>query len=275
MKTRRWMLAAGCRLALGAAAGAESKENRGKRTIDQAVAALGGDRFLRMQDRVESGRAYSFYNDRLSGLSFAKIYTRYLIRPEPPVAGFFGIREREAFGRKEDSAVLLTENEGYNVTFRGAYPLDADQYARFRESTLRNIFYILRQRLGEPGLTFESRGPDVVDNQPVDVVDIADNDNRVITVSFQLSTKLPVRQVTIRRDPRTNDPIEEVTLYTKYRDVGGIQWPYMIQRERNSEKIYEIFSDSVKVDVGLTDNLFTLPSNVKVFDGKKTGGKKR
>jgi hypothetical protein len=261
---------AGCCAALAVARGAETSAEHGKRVINEAVAALGGDRFLHMEDRVESGRAYSFYNNRLSGLSFAKIYTRYLTRPDPPVAVFFGVREREAFGKKEDSAVLLTETEGYNVTFRGAYPLPDDQYSRFRESTLRNIFYILRERLGEPGMSFDSRGSDVIDNQPVEVVDITDNDNRVVTVYFQLSTKLPVRQVTVRRDPRTNDPIEEVTLYTKYRDLGGIHWPYTIQRERNGEKIYEIFSDSVKIDVGLTDNLFTLPANVKVIDGKKT-----
>jgi len=30
---------------------------------------------------------------------------------------------------------LLTETEGYNVTYRGAYPLSQDEYERFREST--------------------------------------------------------------------------------------------------------------------------------------------
>jgi hypothetical protein len=269
------ILAAGITAVLAAASAAESNSDRGKRVIDQAITALGGDRFLHMEDRVESGRAYSFYNDRLSGLSFAKIYTRYLTRPDPPVLAFFGIRERETFGKKEDSAVLLTETEGYNVTFRGAYPLAADQYERFRESTLRNIFYILRQRLGEPGLTFDSRGADVIDNQPVEKVDVTDNDNRVVTVYFQLSTKLPVRQVTERRDPKTNLPIEEVTLYTKYREVDGVTWPYAIERLRNGEKIYEIFSDSVKIDVGLTDNQFTLPSNVKIMDGKKSSETKK
>jgi hypothetical protein len=261
--------------ALASASGSETNADRGKRVVDAAVAALGGSRFLHMQDRVESGRAYSFYNNRLSGLSIAKIYTRYLTHPEPPVPAFFGLRERQTFGKKEDSAVILTEKEGYNVNFHGAFPIPDDQYNRFRESTLRNIFYILRQRLGEPGLTIESRGSDVIDNQPVEVVDITDNDNRVVTVFFQLSTKLPVRQVTVRRDPQTNDPIEEVTLYTKYRNLGGVTWPYTIQRERNGEKIYEIFSDSVKIDVGLTDNLFTLPSNVQVLDGKKAPVKKK
>src|SRR5260370_25059174 len=203
MKIGYWLLLAGT-----VASAADTGAERGKRAIDQAVAALGGDHFLNMQDRVESGRAYSFYRDRLSGLSYAKIYTRYLTRPEPPVPGFLGIREREAFGKKEDSAVLLTETEGYNVTYRGAYPLAQDEYERFRESTLRNIFYILRPRLGEPGLTFEARASDAIDNKPVEVVDITDNDNRVVTVYFHLSNKLPVRQVTVRRDPRTTPPID-------------------------------------------------------------------
>ncbi|HET9318308.1 MAG TPA: hypothetical protein VFO27_00990, partial [Bryobacteraceae bacterium] len=65
-------------------AGAETSIERGKRLIDAAVAALGGDNFLQMQDRVETGRAYSFYREKLNGLSHARIYTRYLIRPEPP-----------------------------------------------------------------------------------------------------------------------------------------------------------------------------------------------
>ena len=38
-----------------------SPQERGKRAIDETLAALGGDRFLAVQDRTESGRAYSFY----------------------------------------------------------------------------------------------------------------------------------------------------------------------------------------------------------------------
>src|SRR5438128_9316218 len=125
-------------LVANGAALAESNLERGKRVVDAALAALGGKQFLGMQDRVETGRAYSFYREELSGLSIAKIYTRYLTRPEPPVAAFLGVRERESFGKKEDNAVLLTETEGYEVTFRGARPIPAEQYERFRESALRN-----------------------------------------------------------------------------------------------------------------------------------------
>src|SRR5689334_19293645 len=98
---RQFIVGCGLLLAGNSSSRAETNLERGKRVIDESVAALGGNHFLGMQDRVEFGRAYSFYREELSGLSFAKIYTRYLTRPEPPVAGFFGIREREAFGKKE------------------------------------------------------------------------------------------------------------------------------------------------------------------------------
>ena len=71
-----------CASLLGAASfGAETKQERGKKIVEEALAAMGGDKFLEMKDRVESGRAYSFYRDRLTGLSVAKIYTRYLETP--------------------------------------------------------------------------------------------------------------------------------------------------------------------------------------------------
>ena len=244
---------------------AETNLERGKRVVDEALAALGGDNFLHMQDRVESGRAFSFYREKLSGLSVAKIYTRYLIRPEPPEPAFFGVREREAFGKKEDSAVLFIDGQGYDVTFRGARPLTDEVLQRFKETTLRNVFYIFRQRLGEPGLILESRGSDVVENQPVDIVDITDADNRTITVYFNQITHLPAKQVTYRHDPKTKDRIEEVTRFSKFRDVGGVQWPYDIGRERDGEKIYQMFSDKVEVNQGLTDNLFTLPADMKIL----------
>ena len=251
------------------AARSETNEERGKRVVDQAVAALGGDRFLQMQDRVETGRAYSFYREELNGLSIATIYTRYLTRPEPPVPDFLGVRERQAFGKKQDSAIILADGQGYDITFRGARPLPDTTLDRFKESTQRNVLYILRMRLGEPGLILESKGADVVENQAVDIVDITDADNRTVTVYFSHLTHLPLRQVTIRRDPKTKDRIEEVTRFSKYRDVGGVMWPYDIQRERDGEKIYQMYSDSVVINQDLTDNLFTLPANMKILKKPK------
>jgi hypothetical protein len=245
---------------------AQSRQERGKKVIKDALDALGGDKYLGMKDRIEAGRAYSFYNDRLSGLTHAKFYTRYLTRPEPSSPSFFGQRERQSFGKdKEDSAVLFTEREAWSVTFRGARPVGKDVDDRYRESTMRNIFYILRQRLGEPGLIIEHDATDVVDTQPVDIVTITDSENKSVKVFFHATTKLPHRQERVRRVDETKDRFDELSRFAKYRDVSGIQWPFQITRERNGDKIMEQFSESVTINTGLTDTLFALPSNTKIL----------
>jgi hypothetical protein len=237
-------------------AGLTASDVRAHKVIDDAIAALGGDKFLNMEDRVEAGRAYSFYNDRLTGLSIAKIYTRYLNVAPGRTGQELAVRERQAFGKNEDTATVLREDAASTVNWRGPKELPADQFERYRDTTLRNILYILRIRLHEPGLLFESRGADVADHLPVEVVDITDSENRVVTVYFHQSTKLPMKQEFSWRDPKTRDRNDEVTRFARYRETNGIQWPQEITRERNGEKIYQIFADSVAFNQNLTDDLF-------------------
>src|SRR5215475_11656487 len=83
-----------------------TSDAKAKKIIDDAIDALGGQKFLTMEDRIESGRAYSFYREQLSGLSIAKIYTRYLTVAEGKTGQELGVREKQAFGKGEDSSVL-------------------------------------------------------------------------------------------------------------------------------------------------------------------------
>src|SRR5262249_223827 len=143
--------------ALAAAQGpATSKELRAKRVIDDAVAALGGQKFLSMEDRIESGRAYSFYRNQLSGLSIATIYTRYVTVGEGKTGNDLGVQEREAFGKNEDSGyVLFREDRAWEVNYHGFMEMEKDRFDRYRDTTLHDILYLLRVRLHEPGLIFE------------------------------------------------------------------------------------------------------------------------
>jgi hypothetical protein len=240
--------------------------SRGKKFIDGVVTALGGDRFLHMQNRIEGGRAYSFYNEQLSGLTIATIYTEYL--DQPPAKGI-AIRERQVFGKHQDYSVLFFEDQGWDVTFRGARPLSDQPLSRFLNSTLNNIFYILRERYNEPGLEFDYVRDDVYDNTEVSVVDVFDSENRTVHVMFDRNTKLPVKQSFDYIDPTTKIRMTESTVYAKYREVMGIMWPYSIQRERNDEKVYEIYSDRVQFNQNLPASTFSLPPGVKILPKEK------
>lgn len=241
------------------------KQRRGTELIGAALEAAGGAAFSSMQDRAESGRVYSFYRDRLTGLARATIYTRYLTPAAVPEPGKVYQRERQVFGKDKDYGVLFDEEKGYSITFRGAAPLPEATVARYRETTRRNFFYILRERREEPGLIFEHQGSEVYENTPVDLLDITDAENVTVSVMLQQSTHLPLRQVFYRRDPVTRDRLEEVTLFSKYRETGGVHWPWSMTRFRNGEKIFEIFSESVAINSGLSDQLFTLPANMKIL----------
>ena len=156
------------------------------------------------------------------------------------------------------------------MTFRGAEPLADERIKNFRDNARRNIFYILHNRMNEPGLSFYSQGSDRWENRPVEIVEITDADNNMVTVYFDATLKFPVRQVFRRRNPEYKDFDTEVTLFAKYRDVGnGVKWPFDIRRDRNGDKLFEMYSESVEINKNLKDELFTLPANVKMLPKAK------
>jgi hypothetical protein len=257
-------------LYLAAAAGtlrAETSADRGKQIVNNTIRGLGGDAFLNMRTRTEIGRAYSFYRDKISGLSIARIYTKYL-PPAEPKSGDAQLNEvqRQALGKKQEDTVLFMTNGAYEVTYRGAKPLPDEQVTRFLDSTLHDIFYILRERVNEPGMIFDARGADVVENVPVEILDILDGENRTLTVWIHSSTWLPVKQRFRRWDPLIKDWHEEVTSYTRYRDAGGgVMWPHATERDRDGEKVFTMYSDRVTVNETLDDSLFQLPGGIKIL----------
>jgi len=253
-------------LALSAAPAAESAHERGKRLVNEALQAVGGKAYLAMEDRVEAGRAYSFYRQELQGLSIAKIYTRYLT----PVPGKPCVRERQNFNKDESAGVLFNQDGAWEFNFHGARLMEPRRVDNWREGTLRNIFYILRQRLDEPGMDFYSRGGDLYENLPVEIVDITDADGATVTVYFSATTKLPVRQMFKRRNPDYKDFDTEEALFARYRDAGGgVIWPHSIRRLRNGEKIYEINSENVEINRNLADNVFTLSKKLQILPPAK------
>lgn len=238
-----------------------------RQVVDDALQALGGEKFLSMRDRVEEGRSYAFYREDLSGMSRVKFYVRYLTPPEPMQPDFIGLRERRVFGNKGDVYIIYNENGGWEVTYRGAKPMPEEMLESWRETLLHNVLHTLRVRLKEPGLAIDPVGTDIVDRQPCNVVRIVDGANRQTTVWFHQSTKLPVRQQWERRDPKLKFRIEEVTIFDKYRDAGGgVLWPFVVRRERNGERNFEMYADSVTINRGLGDELFTLPAGLKLLD---------
>ncbi len=237
-------------------------ESQGKQVVSDAVAALGGSNFLKLQNYVESGRAYAFYRDQLRGLALATIYTEY--SAQKPAKGL-AVRERQNFGKKNDYSYLFLEDQGWEVTFRGARPVPDDQWKRYETSTATNILYILRTHYTDPSMSYDFVRSDVVLSTHVNIVDVTDAANRTVRVYFDYNSKLPIRQEYERWDPVGRQKSSEVTEFSKYRESGGVYLPLVLHRERNGEKVYEMFADKIDVNAKLPENTFVLPSGIKIL----------
>lgn len=255
--------ALGIAILIAATALPQANPQKGQETIDRAIAALGGDHFLNMRTRLASGRVYSFFHDELNAFDVARIYTEYL--PEPRGKGL-AVQERELLGKKHDYSYLFLPDQGWDLTYRGARPIDDERWERYSRSTENDILYILRVRSKEPGIQFEYVGSDAYLSTHVEIVDIIDAQNRTVRVYFDHNTMLPVRQAFNWLDPETKYHNEEVTDYGKYRDTGGgIMWPFTIERQRNGYKTYQLFANSVESNQSVPPNTFELPPGAKML----------
>lgn len=246
-----------------AAAPIQTTPSKGKELADRVIAALGGDRFLNMRYRLATGRVYSFFHDELSAFDVAKIYTEYLF-PSPPKG--IAIREREVLGKKQDYSYLFFPDQGWDITYRGARPIDDERWDRYARSTANDVFYILKVRSKEPGLQFDYIGTDVYLGRHIEVLDISDAQDRTVRVYLDHNTMLPVHQTFTWLDPETKYRNDEVADYGKYRDIGGgIMWPFTIERQRNGYKIYQMFATTVEAGQPAPPKIFDLPPGVKML----------
>lgn len=244
----------------------DTSGEQGKQIVDQALQALGGDRFLNMHTRVSSGRLYSFFRDQISGSEVAHIYSEY---PSSVPKGSLGVIEKQVLGKKQDYSYLFLADAGWDITFRGARQVEAETWNRYARTTENDILYILKVRHDEPGWIYDFVGSQVYLSRHVEIVDLNDTQNRTVRVYFDHNTKLPVRQIFSWLDPTTKYRNDEITEFDKFRDIGGgIMWPYTIERTRNGYKAFQMFADSVQANGVVPPKTFELPPGVKIMRGE-------
>jgi len=233
----------------------------GREIIEKSIQAIGGSAFRNMRTRTETGRAYTFYHNRLSSMLPARFQTRYANNSNEKIHQV----QLQFFGKKQDDSVLYTDSGAWEITFRGARPLPEDKAEQYRETTLHDIYYILHQRINEAGMEFEARGKDVAENQTVETIDIYDSENRSVTVWLNAYSFLPVKQRFYHWDPIVNERREDVARYSKFLKTSGVMWPHTTERERDGEKNFQFDSDKVTINEPTIDGIFDLPSNSKIL----------
>ena len=120
--------------------------------LNQAIQALGGQAYLSVHDMQEQGRVYSFYGRPSSNGVF---FWRFVEFPD---------KERIELTPQRDIAYIYTGNKGYEITYKGAKPVeqkDLDDYLRRKRFSLETV---LRTWINDPKVALFFEGAALAGN---------------------------------------------------------------------------------------------------------------
>ena len=247
--------------AASAPAVSEDQKNaqKAKAIIDHGIQALGGPAYLSLRDREQQGRIYGFHHGRASGAG--GLFWSFSEFPD---------KERVELTKERDIAELYIGNKGYELTYKGAHPIekkDLEDYIRRRRFSLEAV---LRTWVNDPGVVLLFDGFAIAAQHPAQQVTLINAENESVTLYFDSDTHLPVKKSFFWRDPIDKQKNLEEEVYENYRAVSGIMAPYNVTRFFNGDMSNQRFLNSVTVNQGLDEAMFDPNSG---YDPNKPPGK--
>ena len=225
--------------------------------LDQMIQALGGQAYLSYQTVEQEGRLYGFSHGRPQGVGAP--FWRFWRWPD---------KERIELTKQRDIIQIYDGDKGWEVTFRGARLLPADQltdYLLRREYSLERI---LREWINEPGVILFYAGARVAEQKPADEVTISNTKGQSATIFIDSTSHLPIKKTFVHRNPQFNDRDTEAEIWDGYRNAGGVTTPFNYTRTHNDEIVVQRFLTRVTFNAPVPDSLF-VPSKPLIEEKKK------
>jgi hypothetical protein len=268
-----WRLAVVAALALGALAPASAQTTaavmtpqqsaeRARALIQEAIQALGGQPFLGVRDQTCVAQV-SFFGPAGQLDNYEKIYD-YELEPD---------KERIEYSSKRNIIDVFDGKHGWTLDHGGVSDASPESIADFQAGLHRDINYLFRYRMDEPGLILRYDGPDVVDLKQVQWVEVVDQSQHTTRIALDKYSHLPVRAVYVSRDPVTRERNVEEEYFSNYQRVQGIETPYQDTRSRNGKKTFQAFIERCSYNTGLQASYFTRQALEERW--AKLGGKKK
>jgi hypothetical protein len=243
---------AACFLA-GSAAFAQAPQNTGANSgkaraeLEAMLNALGGPRWLALQNTWTYGRVSGFYQGKPTGA-----IENYYEWSTP--SGQIRIE----YGKKHDDVEILTGNGCWEATYLGkrALPKDiCDDAMRRRD---HSIDMALRVWMNEPGVLLIDDGQTLSERHLTDQVTLINSQNDSITIQMDAETHLPRSRTFQWRDPVYHDKDTDREEYDNYHLVDGLPTPFSITRFHNGDMTSQRFLYKAAYNVPLPPNGFDI-----------------
>jgi hypothetical protein len=250
-----------------AAPPADENSQKARALIAKAIEALGGQAYLTVQNKGESGRAYSFYHGQSRDAG-----TQYLQYHQYPDKDRFELLQRGGYlvplplvgvivvthkvKNKNDLVLIHDGNKGYEISYKGTAPEDPKLTTAFLRRRQHSLDMVLRKWINEPGTAFYYEGAALAAEKPAEQVTITNSKNDSVTLFLDHTSYLPVKLSYSWRDPEDNFRNVEEEIYDGYKLDEGIMTPHSVTRFYNGDMAAQRFLNSVKYNQPFPDDFF-------------------
>lgn len=223
----------------------QANVEKARRLVNQAIAALGGQAYLNVQDISQEGRGYTFHHGESTsaGIQFWRFYK-------------FPDKDRVEVTKQRDVMYVYNGDKGYEVTYKGARPMEAKDLANYLRRRRYALDQVLRNWVNAPKTALFYEGSANAADKPAEQVTVLNSNNEGVTLYFDVTTHLPLKKTFSWRDPTDRERNIEEEIYDNYREVRGVMTPYRITGFYNGDMSSQRFLNSVGYNKGLTDSMF-------------------
>lgn len=236
---------------------AQGSDPKAEAIIKNAITALGGEAFLRIQSVTGRGLFTPYQG---GGSTIPVTFVDYLVFPD---------RERTEFrsGRRIQTIQTNTGNTGwvYDGAARTLRDLKPEQTQDFRITLRTGVDNILRGWWRAEGATLAYAGRREAGlARRNEIVRLTYTDGFTVEFEFGAKDYLPAKVSYKRRNDEGKETAEE-DRFAKYVAVEGVPFPFVIDHYRDGAQTSRINYDSVAFNQPLPDSLFTRPADAKAI----------
>jgi len=237
-------------LASTPALGQDQEKIRG--LFEAAIAAMGGDTYLRVTDIVTEGNYFLFNREGdSSGLIKYMDWTQLPDKSRNELGNKKKLKDVTVFDLAASRGWIL---EGQKET-RDATP---EEMKSFRKAVKHSIENIFRTRWKDPANKLFYHGPGEGSDVRYEQVQLIDPENDTVTVFFDRVKRLPARIEFKDVSPR-GVQLREVEEYDQWHVIQGVNTPIRVARFSNGRKAAQLFVTQVIYNSTIPDSMFSKP----------------